>query len=1078
MARSTLRFTQSETSITFPNGTVLENLSGNGSASQFTSVGPGLRSAELPSEIDSSPQFEEALQELGMYEQETIHLDLVPEGLLRSGGTEQEQIVLRPAVPPGEAHPRVVLYQDESGGLSWHFSEGVLLSEEEKERLARRGLRFTPSPTPVFVIQTRMGAARDTMASGLPRATLRGPITKLGRKIFKVLVLPLASMVLEKPVQSIVGVIERKYRQNLIWQLTPDNYKKQPRTPFTDWKSLSGRRALLIVHGIFSSAEGMLGHLPQTAMARWCHAYGGRVVGFNHLSVTMSPEDNARFFLEQAKKAFPDGKLEFDILCHSRGGIVSRALVERGRVLFPESNCQIRNVYFVASPNNGSLLGDPEHLVEMLDVFTNFLTNFPDGPIMYSMEVLLAIVKLLAHAGEKNLPGIENMGTRGYIAKVLNAAEERSPARYGAAASDYEPRQGVDNGFFTSRFSNTVMDRIFYQNGQPIANDLVVPRDGVYSSNGHPSFPILNPLLYRAETGVWHSGFFSRPETIAHIDKYLGMAGDGATVITDQVVAGARDELRGTSIGVSPSEPISEPTIVQREPHIDFHELMNEGETSDLVVRLEELDAVSDLESLLDMHFASGQDEVSLTVELGAPGFTIDGDHSLLMTVQRTRNPSTEKVIFKLTANNPGPKPVTCKIIAQFWQANNLIGAVTHSTKVVPKGYRGIAQPAGDTVMDAVRVSTRPREDVDLAICIREIEGQPDTFDMTVRSRVHGKEYDCKSMGKLKLAGTEFSNFFSQSIDPAFKTFPNNPKLTDMEFEQAFAEWNNKFITRLQDLGRKLWTYMPRLFQEEYLHLMSISRPPRSICVYSDEMILPWEIMIPPGMRNGKPFKKDYPLGVLHILGRWKPGLGTLPQPQGLPVQSMVILTPQYVPPQKPLPWAQKEASELKALLGTIEKPCPVNRAQWDLLLNRSDVQVVHYNGHGDLGPNADLNALHLEAGDTIKAMSLVGWPLGKNAHPILYLNVCTVGRTAQNVGRPGGFAANCLAEGWSGVIAPYWPVSDSKAKDFCLSLYAKLKQGLSIGEALQEIRRDNPTDFTAQSYAYFGDPWARLLFP
>lgn len=1077
MARSTLRFTQSETSITFPNGTILETLPGQGSATQFTSAGPGLRSTELPSEIDSSPQFEQALHELGMYEQETIHLDVLPEATLRSGDAQQDQIVLRPAVSPGDTQPRVVLYQDESGGLSWHFAEDALLSEEEKERLARRGLRSTPSTTPVFVIHTRTPAARSTMALGLPRATLRGPITKLGRKIFKVLVIPLLSTVLEKPVQFIVGAIERKYRQNLIWQLTPDNYKKQPATPFTDWRSLDGRRALLIMHGIFSSVEGMLSRLPQTTMARWCSHYGGRVIGFNHLSVTMSPEDNARFFLEQAKSALPSGTLEFDILCHSRGGIISRALVERGRKLLPEGICNIRNVYFVATPNNGSLLGDPEHLVEMLDVFTNFLTNFPDGPVMYAIEVLLAIVKLLAHTAEKNLPGIESMGTRGYIAKVLNAAGERASARYGAAASDYEPRPGVDNGFFTSRFSNIVMDRIFNKNGQSIANDLVVPRDGVYSGNGHPSFPILNPLLYRAEDGVWHSGFFSRPDTIAHIDKHLGLGEDGATVVKDQVIAWARGGLRGPSIGITPSEPISEPIVVQREPHIDFHELMREGETSDLVVRLEELDASDDIEGVLAFHFASGADEVSLTVELGAPGFTIDGNHSLVMKVKRTRDPATEEVIFKLTANNPGPKTVTCKIVASFWQANNLIGAVTHFTEVVPKGYQGIAQAAGGTVISVIRVSARPREDVDLAITIREIEGQPDTFDMTVRCRVHGEEYDGKPMGKFKLAGTEFSNFFSQSIDPAFRMFPSNGKLSDTEFEQALSEWNNKFITRLQDLGRKLWTYMPNQFQQEYLRLMSLNRPPRSILVNSDEMTLPWEIMVPSGTRGGQ-FITYPPLGISHILGRWKPGIGTLPQPQGLRVQSMVTLTPQYVSPHKPLPCAQKEASELKALLGQIEQPSPVNRATLDQLLNRSDVQIVHYNGHGDWGTNADLTALRLEAGETIEAMSFISTRLGHVAHPILYLNACTVGRIAQNVGRPGGFAANCLDSGWSGVVAPYWPVYDSKAKEFCLSLYTKLKQGLSIGEALQEIRRDNLTDFTAQSYSYFGDPWARMLFP
>jgi hypothetical protein len=61
-------------------------------------------------------------------------------------------------------------------------------------------------------------------------------------------------------------------------------------------------------------------------------------------------------------------------------------------------------------------------------------------------------------------------------------------------------------------------------------------------------------------------------------------------------------------------------------------------------------------------------------------------------------------------------------------------------------------------------------------------------------------------------------------------------------------------------------------------------------------------------------------------------------------------------------------------------------------------------------------------------------------------------------------------------VIAPYWSVYDPQAMAFGVKLYRKLRSGICIGEALQQIRRDEPTNFTAQSYAYFGDPYARVL--
>ena len=94
----------------------------------------------------------------------------------------------------------------------------------------------------------------------------------------------------------------------------------------------------------------------------------------------------------------------------------------------------------------------------MIDVFTNFLTNFPDGPVMYSLETLLALVKVLASSAMKRLPGIAAMGTTsdGFIATRLNSIGKRMDVRFGAAASDYEPRPGADNGCGVARFQGSV----------------------------------------------------------------------------------------------------------------------------------------------------------------------------------------------------------------------------------------------------------------------------------------------------------------------------------------------------------------------------------------------------------------------------------------------------------------------------------------------------------------------------------------------------------------------------------------------------------------------------------------------
>ena len=144
-------------------------------------------------------------------------------------------------------------------------------------------------------------------------------------------------------------------------------------------------------------------------------------------------------------------------------------------------------------------------------------------------------------------------------------------------------------------------------------------------------------------------------------------------------------------------------------------------------------------------------------------------------------------------------------------------------------------------------------------------------------------------------------------------------------------------------------------------------------------------------------------------------------------------------------------------------------------MLDNGDVQVFHFSGHGSYDPaNADLNALLLEDGD-LNATLITGSRLAAEAQPIVFLNACSVGSSGFVIGRVGGFVANFLESGASGVIAAYWPVLDSRAFKFSLATYEKLKLGRAVGEALQELRQDFPRDPSIRAFAYFGDPWARF---
>jgi hypothetical protein len=116
---------------------------------------------------------------------------------------------------------------------------------------------------------------------------------------------------------------------------------------------------------------------------------------------------------------------------------------------------------------------------------------------------------------------------------------------------------------------------------------------------------------------------------------------------------------------------------------------------------------------------------------------------------------------------------------------------------------------------------------------------------VALRCQIPGEEYETRPFGEFDLGAVEMAKYFGDAIDPAFDTFPRDLSLSDDEFERQLSDWNVDFVTRLRDVGRRLWTLLPKAFCDEYLRLTSLPYPPRSICVHSDEMIFPWEIIRP-----------------------------------------------------------------------------------------------------------------------------------------------------------------------------------------------------------------------------------------
>ncbi len=126
--------------------------------------------------------------------------------------------------------------------------------------------------------------------------------------------------------------------------------------------STAPERSLLLLHGTFSDAAAAFAGLATTPGGFFDQVrplYGDRIYAFNHFSVSRTPEENARLLLE----GLPAVERTFDVITHSRGGLVLRTLVEqRAAMATLASRFQVGRAVLVAAPHQGTPLASPSRM--------------------------------------------------------------------------------------------------------------------------------------------------------------------------------------------------------------------------------------------------------------------------------------------------------------------------------------------------------------------------------------------------------------------------------------------------------------------------------------------------------------------------------------------------------------------------------------------------------------------------------------------------------------------------------------------------------------------------------------------
>ena len=256
--------------------------------------------------------------------------------------------------------------------------------------------------------------------------------------------------------------------------------------PFSDWGGIKDiikdkKRALLFIHGTGSSIEGGYTDVPQKILEVLKNKYP-LILGYDHFTLSKTPEDNAKDMLATLKNTgLLDTGLKFDIVTHSRGGLVLRSFVE-----LCSGYLNVDNAVMVACPAGGA----------PLKIFFNLV----GGLIKFASSKLKK---------PKAMPGVWAMNPKSEFIDKLNknvSGIGSGVVTYNTIGSDFEP-SGIFRGGIKDDIADSIADVYF---GDP--NDMVVDTDRMLVPWPRGINSGIN-FKYEPAEHVYHLNYFKQAET-------------------------------------------------------------------------------------------------------------------------------------------------------------------------------------------------------------------------------------------------------------------------------------------------------------------------------------------------------------------------------------------------------------------------------------------------------------------------------------------------------------------------------------------------------------------------------------
>jgi hypothetical protein len=435
-------------------------------------------------------------------------------------GAGEEALVIE--IDGAEAEDTVLMTRHPSGAINFHAAE--------RSRIARRGrtatstsLRFVIAPG----VNQAIGARRGFIQKGI-----------------KVFVLKLVGSVADIAFSKLVAAWERqtwKGKSLGLVHVTAAGLQSGHVIPVKDLSRIAvyPKRNLLLIHGTFSSTAGCYTGLAsargtdgRTLFESLSENYEDRIFGFDHFTVSASPEENALKLLD----ALPERGATFDVITHSRGALVLRTLIElREQFGSKGQRFKANDVVMVAGTNAGTPLAAPERWDTLLSWLSNILELFPENPFTVGLDFIAEGLKWLARNVGERIEGLASMNPDGEVIRQLQA-ESLDRARMFVIASNYLPTDST-----WMRMLDLGVDQFFGS-----ANDLVVPTEGSWKvdPDGGSAIPSDRIGCYGKggnmgepdSIAVHHCNYFKQSATVDFLTKAFSGKAIGLRPIPPEIV--------------------------------------------------------------------------------------------------------------------------------------------------------------------------------------------------------------------------------------------------------------------------------------------------------------------------------------------------------------------------------------------------------------------------------------------------------------------------------------------------------------------------------------------------------------